>query len=55
LSRSGEDDDTRACHRDHSLAFADEAEAHLEGYSQTEWMNRVATKYHNLRANFMEQ
>jgi predicted ATPase len=50
LAGSGEESDTRTRHRDHYLAFAEEAEPHLEGPGQTEWMAMVATEYPNLRA-----
>jgi hypothetical protein len=50
LARSGEDRVTRTLHRDHYLAFAEEAEGHLEGPGQSDWINRVATDYPNLRA-----
>jgi predicted ATPase len=50
LARSGEDRVTRTRHRDHYLAFAEEAEGYLEGPGQSVWINRVATEYPNLRA-----
>jgi predicted ATPase len=50
LARTGEDRVTRTRHRDHYLAFAEEAEGHLEGHGQSDWINRVATEYPNLRA-----
>jgi predicted ATPase/class 3 adenylate cyclase/DNA-binding CsgD family transcriptional regulator len=50
LGEAGEEVETRTRHRDHYLAFAEEAEAHLEGRGQVEWMGRVARDYPNLRA-----
>jgi predicted ATPase/class 3 adenylate cyclase/DNA-binding CsgD family transcriptional regulator len=51
LAAAGEEDDARQRHRDHYLAFAEEAEGHLEGPGQTEWIGRVATDYPNIRAS----
>jgi predicted ATPase/class 3 adenylate cyclase/DNA-binding CsgD family transcriptional regulator len=50
LAQTDEDTTTRTAHRDHYLAFAEDAEPHLEGAGQTEWMARVAADYPNLRA-----
>ena len=48
LAGTGEEDETRERHRDHYLAFAEEAEGHLEGPGQTEWISRVARDYPNI-------
>jgi predicted ATPase/class 3 adenylate cyclase/DNA-binding CsgD family transcriptional regulator len=50
LAQTEEDAAVHAAHRDHYLAFAEEAEPHLEGPGQSEWIRRVATDYANLRA-----
>jgi predicted ATPase len=49
LAAAGEDHDTRTFHRDYYLAFAEEAEPHLEGPGQTEWIERIALEYTNVR------
>jgi predicted ATPase/class 3 adenylate cyclase/DNA-binding CsgD family transcriptional regulator len=50
LIRSDEESATRTRHRDHYLAFAEEAEGHLESDGQTEWLAMVAADYSNIRA-----
>jgi hypothetical protein len=49
LAAAGEERNTRALHRDHYLALAEEAEPHLEGPGQTEWFERIAVEYPNVR------
>src|SRR5262249_5953511 len=50
LAPTDEEDAVRAAHRDHYLSLAEEAEPHLEGHGQAEWMAGVAADYGNVRA-----
>jgi len=50
LDESGEADDTRRRHRDWYLALAAEAEPHLTGRGQKEWLDRLETEHDNFRA-----
>jgi predicted ATPase/class 3 adenylate cyclase len=50
LTQAGEEAEVRTHHRDHYAALAEEAEPHLEGQGQTEWMAIIAEDYPNLRA-----
>ena len=50
LAASGEEVAVFIRHRDHYLAFAEDAGTHLEGPAQDEWSDRVNRDYANLRA-----
>ncbi|HLK58212.1 MAG TPA: BTAD domain-containing putative transcriptional regulator, partial [Chthonomonadaceae bacterium] len=50
LEASSEGDRVRTAHRDWCVAFVEEAEPHLRGAQQGEWMRRLDTEYDNLRA-----
>jgi predicted ATPase len=49
LEASGEGDDLRRRHAEHTLAFAEQAEAHLKRTS-SEWLDRVEGERDNVRA-----
>ena len=49
LAQSDEENATRTAHRDHYLAFAEEAGRHLEGSDDTPWRAALAVDYPNLR------
>lgn len=44
----------RAAHRSHYLALAEAAAPHLIGHGQTEWLDRLALEFDNLRAAVMD-
>lgn len=50
LAAAGEEDATLRRHRDFYLALAEEAEPHLHGPRQMEWLDRVAAEHDNARA-----
>lgn len=50
LRESGEEMDTRNAHRDYFLEIAEEAEPHLRGAEQAEWLDRLTREIDNLRA-----
>jgi predicted ATPase/class 3 adenylate cyclase/Tfp pilus assembly protein PilF len=50
LLKSGSGDAVRERHRDYFLALAEEAEAHIRGAQQAEWLQRLEQEHENLRA-----
>jgi predicted ATPase/class 3 adenylate cyclase len=50
LEESGEAEDIRRAHADHFRQLAEEAEPHLIGEHQKEWLDRLETEHDNLRA-----
>jgi predicted ATPase len=50
LSGFGEVEDTRRRHLEHFVGFAEEAEPHLVGADQIEWLARVEDEHDNVRA-----
>lgn len=51
LAESGEARPYQQAHADYCLALAEEAEPHLTGRDQAEWLARLATEHDNLRAS----
>ncbi len=50
LQESGDASRTRSRHRDHFLAFAEEANLHLRGPEMGDWLERLECEHDNLRA-----
>ena len=50
LAESGDEVPAYMRHRDHYLAFVEEAEPHWEGPGQAEWLERGVEEYPNVRA-----
>jgi predicted ATPase/DNA-binding NarL/FixJ family response regulator len=50
LEQSGDADSTRDRHASWAVAFAEEAQPHLEGPESTTWLLRLAAEDHSLRA-----
>jgi predicted ATPase/class 3 adenylate cyclase len=50
LEESGEAEDIRRAHADHFRALAEEAEPHLIGEHQKEWLDRLEADHDNFRA-----
>jgi predicted ATPase/class 3 adenylate cyclase len=50
LLEAGDGEAIRARHREYFLALAEEAEGHLTGPQQREWLERLETEHENLRA-----
>jgi predicted ATPase/DNA-binding SARP family transcriptional activator len=50
LEASGESEQIKARHRNWFLAFVEEAEPHLRGGDQEQWLRRLETEHDNLRA-----
>jgi predicted ATPase/class 3 adenylate cyclase len=50
LKESIEAEDLRRAHADYFRAFAQEADPHLQGEDQSEWLDRLAKEHLNLRA-----
>ena len=50
LGKSGEAEAVAERHRDYFLALAEEADSHLTGAEQGEWLARLETEHSNLRA-----
>lgn len=52
LLESGEDEACRNRHFEHFLTLAEEAERHLTGPDQQQWLKRLGVEYDNFRAGF---
>ena len=50
LAQAGEEAQIRGSHRDYFLGMAEEAEPHLNGPEQGEWLERLEEEHDNLRA-----
>jgi predicted ATPase/class 3 adenylate cyclase len=50
LEESGESDEIRRAHADYFRALAEEAEPHLQGKAQREWLDRLEAEHDNFRA-----